>query len=123
MSALFENTLLSVEGFSVSMLFILAASALALGWWIYSMRLPTTRNIPGPWYLKFTNVAVLYAEIRGKRREWVHQLHLKYGPVVQIASNEVSFASYTAAKQIYSTGSRDFAKTELYDQFQQDGHM
>ncbi|KAH0429148.1 hypothetical protein CcaCcLH18_08645 [Colletotrichum camelliae] len=66
---------------------------------------------------------VKYHELSGHKREWIHNLHLRYGPVVQIASNEVSFASYTAAKQIYSSGNKDFQKTELYSLFEQDGHI
>ncbi|CAG9981333.1 unnamed protein product [Clonostachys byssicola] len=106
----------------VSLIVILVV-AIGLGWWLKSLHLPTTFKIPGPWYLKFTNLCVIYVEALGHRREWIHQLHLKYGPVVQIAHNEVSFVSYTAAKQIYVSGSKDFEKTDFYDIFQQRGHI
>ncbi|OLN97909.1 putative sterigmatocystin biosynthesis P450 monooxygenase STCB-like protein 2 [Colletotrichum chlorophyti] len=80
-------------------------------------------KVPGPWYLKGTTALVKYHELKGTKRGWIHGLHLKYGPVVQIGRNEVSCASYTAAKQIYSSGNKKFRKTELYNLFQQDGHI
>lgn len=91
--------------------------------WIRRLKLPAMSKVPGPWYLKATTAFVKYHELRGTKRGWIHSLHLEYGPVVQIGRNEVSFASYTAAKQIYNSGNKEFRKTELYDLFKQDGHM
>lgn len=101
----------------------LIACTLVVVLWVWSLRLQATVKIPGPWHLKFTGIFVKYHELFGHKRRWIHNLHLRYGPVVQIAPNEVSFASYTAAKQIYSTGNKDFRKTELYSLFEQNGHM
>ncbi|KAM0426346.1 hypothetical protein ACHAPT_008387 [Fusarium lateritium] len=81
------------------------------------------RKIPGPLHLKLTTAAVKYHEFVGTKSRWIHNLHLRYGPVVQIGRNEVSFASYTSSKQIYTSGNKDFRKTELYHLFEQDGHI
>lgn len=102
---------------------MLIACTLVVVLWVWNLRLQATTKIPGPWHLKLSAMFVKYHELSGHKREWIHNLHLRYGPVVQIASNEVSFASYTAAKQIYSSGNKDFQKTELYSLFEQDGHM
>ncbi|KAI3528307.1 hypothetical protein CSPX01_16318 [Colletotrichum filicis] len=81
------------------------------------------QGIGHPWHLKFTSLFVKHRELFGQKREWFDNVHLRFGPVVQIACNEVSFASYIAAKQIYGSGSKDFSKTELYSLVQQDGHI
>ncbi|KAF6799538.1 hypothetical protein CMUS01_15621 [Colletotrichum musicola] len=91
--------------------------------WVRRLNLSSMRKIPGPWYLKLTTAFVKYHEFAGTKRGWVHGLHLKYGPVVQLGRNEISFASYTAAKQIYSSGNKEFRKTELYSLFEQEGHI
>ena len=44
-------------------------------------------------------------------------MHLKYGPVVRIAPNEVAFASSAAVKEIYGSGGSGYDKTEFYDMF------
>lgn len=80
-------------------------------------------KIPGPLSLKATSIFNKYHELRGHKREWLHELHSRYGEVVTIAPNEVSFASATGLKTIYSSGSKDFLKTELYNLFRQDGQM
>jgi hypothetical protein len=91
--------------------------------WLRRLKLSSMSKIPGPWYLKLTTLFVKYHEFSGDKALWIHNLHVQYGPVVQIARDQVSFASYTSSKQIYSTGNKDFWKTDLYDCFQQDGHM
>ncbi|KAJ5368155.1 benzoate 4-monooxygenase cytochrome p450 [Penicillium cataractarum] len=80
-------------------------------------------KIPGPLSLKATSIFNKYYELRGQKREWLHELHSRYGEVVTIGPNEVSFASETGLKQIYSSGSKDFLKTELYDLFRQAGQI
>ncbi|KAK7444973.1 hypothetical protein Landi51_08331 [Colletotrichum acutatum] len=102
---------------------VLLACIFIAALWIRTLRLQATAKIPGPWHLKFTSLFVKHRELFGQKREWVHNLHLRYGLVVQVAYNEVSFTSYTAAKQIYSSGNKDFPKTELYSLFQQGGHI
>jgi cytochrome P450 len=40
----------------------------------------------------------------------VHQLHLKYGPVVRVAPNELSFVEAQAWKDVYGHGKPEFRK-------------
>ncbi|WPA99361.1 uncharacterized protein RHO25_003978 [Cercospora beticola] len=79
-------------------------------------------KIPGPWYLKLSTVPLKWHDARGQTRLWVHDLHMRYGPVVAIAPSYVHFATAAAAKIIYTNGGKDFLKTELYDVFRQEGH-
>ncbi|CDO72236.1 hypothetical protein BN946_scf184970.g88 [Trametes cinnabarina] len=60
----------------------------------------------------------MYREFAGKRREWTHHLHLRYGPIVRIAPNEVSFASREAVKEIYTSGGSGFDKARFYTLFE-----
>lgn len=75
------------------------------------------RRIPGPKYSLFTSLPLRYHELRASRTTSVHELHLKYGPVVRIAPTEVSFASPAAIKEIYSSGGSGYDKTTFYDMF------
>lgn len=102
---------------------LLAIPAGVILLWLRRLRIMSMWKVPGPWYLKLTTAFVKYHEFTGHKTAWAYELHIKYGPVVQLGRNEVSFASFTATKQIYNTGNRDFMKTEIYHLFEQDGHM
>lgn len=52
-------------------------------------------------------------EFRANRTRYIHRLHLKYGPAVRIAPDEVSFASATAVKEIYCSGGSGFVSCAL----------
>lgn len=58
-------------------------------------------------------------EFSGKRREYIHELHERYGAVVRLGPNEVSFTSLEAIKEIYSSGGSGYDKTEFYTLFKQ----
>ncbi|EMD39593.1 hypothetical protein CERSUDRAFT_80974 [Gelatoporia subvermispora B] len=73
--------------------------------------------LPGPKFTIFSGLWLMYKEFTRQRRKWLHQLHLQYGPVVRIAPNEVSFASWDALKEIYISGGTGYDKTSFYDLF------
>ncbi|KAI0024972.1 cytochrome P450 3A13 [Xylariomycetidae sp. FL0641] len=75
------------------------------------------RRLPGPRVSLFTSCLLKYHEFRAHRTRYVHSLHLKYGPVVRIAPNEVSFTSQEAIKEIYASGGSGYDKTEFYNLF------
>lgn len=104
-------------------LILLASGSMFLAWTILCrLVLSPVKRIPGPWYLKLTTLFVKYHEFHGTRRVWIHGLHQKYGTTVLLAPNEVSFASATALKQIYSSGGTGFPKTDMYSLFKAYGH-
>ena len=88
---------------------------------LYQRLLNPVSKLPGPWYTKFTSLVIKYHEFSASRRIFVHQLHKEYGPVVRIASNEVSFATLDAIREIYASGGSGYDKTEFYDLFRQFG--
>ena len=75
------------------------------------------RHVPGPPVSLFTSAVLRYHELRCHRTRYVHSLHEKYGPVVRLAPDEVSFSSAAAVKEIYNTAGSGYDKTAFYDLF------
>jgi hypothetical protein len=75
------------------------------------------RRIPGPTVALFTSAVLRWHELRCGRTRYVHALHERYGPVVRLAPNEVSFASAAAVKEIYNSAGSGYDKTDFYDLF------
>lgn len=86
---------------------------------VYLLRclLSPMNKIPGPTLARYTSLILKWHEFNTNRRKYVHDMHLKYGPVVRIAPNEVAFASLGAVKEIYCSGGSGYDKTEFYDLF------
>jgi hypothetical protein len=76
-------------------------------------------EVPGPKYTLFSGIYLMIQEFAGKRREYIHELHKRYGSVVRLGPNEVSFTSSEAMKEIYSSGGSGYDKTEFYTLFKQ----
>jgi Cytochrome P450 len=100
--------------FALAVFFALAT----IFWAVKSLRSPTSR-IPGPTYSIFTSSYLKYKEFSRQRRLYIHELHQRYGPVVRLGPNEVSFATPDAVKEIYQSGGSGYDRTELYDLFKQ----
>lgn len=94
---------------------------LAVIYYIYSKCTSPIAKLPGPLYSIFTPAWLIYQEFSGSRRIFIHDLHLKYGPVVRLGPNEVSFASVESMKEIYTSGGSGYDRTEFYDLFKQFG--
>ncbi|CAM1502849.1 Fc.00g076250.m01.CDS01 [Cosmosporella sp. VM-42] len=75
-------------------------------------------KLPGPLLSNFTSLILKWHELKANRTLYIHALHQKYGPVVRIAPNEVSFTSPAALKEIYGSGGSGYDKTEFYNLFQ-----
>lgn len=76
-------------------------------------------KIPGPAYNIFTSLYLKYNEFTRQRRVYIHSLHQRYGPVVRLGPNEISFATANAVKEIYQSGGSGYDRTEFYDLFKQ----
>jgi hypothetical protein len=68
---------------------------------INNVALSPLRHIPGPLPAKLTKFWLLAIELSGRRALYVHALHQRYGPVVRVGPNELSFASAAAVRDIY----------------------
>ncbi|KAJ5660932.1 uncharacterized protein N7484_000304 [Penicillium longicatenatum] len=62
----------------------------------------------------------VYIARAGHVEDYYLEVHRKYGPIVRIGPNELSFASPEAAVDIFRTGRR-FHKTDFYTTFLPDG--
>ncbi|KFY33217.1 hypothetical protein V494_07827 [Pseudogymnoascus sp. VKM F-4513 (FW-928)] len=87
----------------------------------YRATLAPLSKLPGPWYSRFSDVILMYKEFTAHRRVYIHELHKKFGPVVRLGPNEVSFTSVEALREIYQSGGSGYDKTEFYNLFIQYG--
>lgn len=101
------------------MLSLWAGVILLFGYIVGQGLLSPLSKIPGPWYTRFTSLWLKYQEFTANRRESIHALHKRYGPVVRLGPNEVSFTSLDAIKEIYASGGSGYDKTEFYSLFKQ----
>ncbi|GLA68633.1 hypothetical protein AtubIFM55763_005374 [Aspergillus tubingensis] len=69
----------------------------------YNLLTHPLKDFPGPRTLAASRIPVTYASLKGIQAQWLHNLHLKYGPVVRVAPNELSFIDEQAWKDIYSS--------------------
>ncbi|PCH40542.1 cytochrome P450 [Wolfiporia cocos MD-104 SS10] len=91
---------------------------LGILWIVYDrLLLSPLSKIPGPPLASATRLVLMYYEFTRRRRRWIHQLHVKYGPVVRIAPDEVSFANWDAVKEIYVSDGSGYDKTSFYHLF------
>ncbi|KAI0382942.1 cytochrome P450 3A13 [Hypomontagnella monticulosa] len=98
--------------------FLLGATCLALAiLYIWRCIASPLRTIPGPGLSLFSSWIIKYHEFNAHRTRYVHSLHQKYGPVVRVAPNEVSFATLEGVKEIYGAGGSGYNKTEFYNLF------
>jgi hypothetical protein len=102
-----------IAGLSISIWLIYLLVSSFCGW---------QAQLPGPWYTNITSLVLKYHEFTKNRRLWIHALHQKYGPVVRLAPNEVSFSNIEGMKEIYQSEGSGYDKTEFYDLFTQYGH-
>jgi len=104
---------------------MIAIYLLPIAWVLYTLY-TTNRafqtKVPGPWYTNITSLILKSQEFSGNRRVWIHSLHERYGSVVRLAPNEVSFANLDGLKEIYQSAGSGYDKTEFYDLFKQFEH-
>lgn len=68
---------------------------------IYNIFFHPLRNFPGPFLHCASELPIVIAQINGGRSFRIQSLHAKYGPVVRIAPNHVTFTHPRAFRDIY----------------------
>jgi len=81
---------------------------------------PVPSAIPGPFIARLTSKWILFVDLSGYRGRTVDALHKKYGPVVRLAPNELSFSALPCIRAIYGAGSTCI-KSPAYDYFGREG--
>lgn len=83
---------------------------------IYPLYLHPLSHVPGPIGCKFTRLYLAYYDVLLQRNDKVAEWHRRYGPVICIGANEVSFSDVDLMKEIY--GSRtQYVKSSFFDHF------
>lgn len=67
----------------------------------YMVTLSPLAKIPGPKTRKFSYLPCAFASLKGRESHAVRDLHDKYGPVVRVSPEMVSFIAPTSWKEIY----------------------
>ncbi|CAH0051550.1 unnamed protein product [Clonostachys solani] len=75
--------------------------AYVLGVVIYNLYFHPLAKYPGPFLAKISPIYSIWGLFRGRWPFDVHQLHLKYGPVLRTMPNELTFTDPQAWKDIY----------------------
>ncbi|KAF9463856.1 benzoate para-hydroxylase [Collybia nuda] len=101
----------------VSVLLLVAALVLAIFKVWRSLRRDPLRDIPGPFFARWTPLWLAYHARRGRRYIAVDQLHKEYGTFVRISPNHISVAHKDAIPVIYGQGNNAFHKSQFYDAF------
>jgi hypothetical protein len=116
------NTTLDSAAMTLLSLPIVASATLAGCLFLLLARLRSPMAaLPGPRLSLFTSAVLRYHELRGKRTAYVHEMHLRYGPAVRIAPDEVVLASLEAMREIYLSSGSGFNKSTFYNLFSQFG--
>jgi hypothetical protein len=97
-------------------LVIVAGVSFAAVFVLYRLFFAPLSRLPGPRLTALTKLWIMYHEFKGGRTALIDELHQRYGPIVRISPDEVSFNNHEALKEIYGIKS-DFSKSDFYDMF------
>lgn len=70
------------------------------------------RSFPGPFLARASRKWYQIANFQASKAYWIHAAHSRYGPVIRVAPNELSFADPAAVRQVYT--SKEFVKAETF---------
>ncbi|KAI0418341.1 cytochrome P450 [Xylaria grammica] len=102
--------------FFVGAYWAILVPAFLIGRMAYRRYASPLRSLPGPFLASCTRLWKIRSTV-SENTNWEHvDLHRKYGPVVRIGPNEVSFSSPQVARNLLSAGKR-FYKTDFYSVF------
>lgn len=77
-------------------------ATVTLGVLFYRITFHPLANVPGPRLWAMSRLPFSYNLLRGRLPYRIHEIHLKYGPIVRLAPTEVSFITESAFKDIYT---------------------
>ncbi|KAJ0344631.1 hypothetical protein COL154_004425 [Colletotrichum chrysophilum] len=94
----------------------MATSAWTLWSVVYNLFFHPLARFPGPILARISPLPYVIALLRGRIPFWVKACHDKYGPVVRVSPNELSFDNEAAWKDIYGSrpGHKNFHKDPIH---------
>jgi len=74
-------------------------------------------RFPGPWLAAVSDIWIGWILITGRQIFIFKELHEKYGSIIRVGPNDLSFATVNSYKDIHMKlpGRKTFPKTEFYD--------
>ncbi|KAK6386987.1 hypothetical protein LTS17_000252 [Exophiala oligosperma] len=84
---------------------VLAYLGYQLSLLLYNAWFHPLRKIPGPFFARTTRLWATYWNRQGRRAEQIQAAHQRYGPIVRVGPNQVSFADPDAIPEIYNNPS------------------
>ena len=88
---------------------------------VHKLFLHPLAGYPGPTFAALSDFWYISIFISGSLPSTMERLHMRYGDVVRVAPNELSFATPTAFRDIYSHAAGDrkgFAKSSFYQAYE-----
>jgi hypothetical protein len=103
---------------SLSVIAVLLAISILLVKWLLldPVFLSPLGRVPGPTTFALTRWRLAYEDWKGTSTRTIHELHQRYGPVVRIGPEQISFNSLGALRTIYGPGSK-YGRTAFYRMF------
>ncbi|KAE8548391.1 hypothetical protein TMatcc_010798 [Talaromyces marneffei ATCC 18224] len=120
MEAVLETGMTFVSSLTMRDMLALAVSTTLLvpiTWMIYNLYFHPLARFPGPFWHRATRLAYVIKMNKGTLAFDVLPMHKKYGPVVRIAPNELSFQTPQAWKDIYGHRTGTAAGAEEMDKY------
>ncbi|OTA93459.1 hypothetical protein M434DRAFT_21441 [Hypoxylon sp. CO27-5] len=96
----------SLSPLSGALVVALAGAFYWLGWCIYCIWFHPLAKYPGPRLAAISEIWFIWSWTTGRYPHILEEAHRKYGNIVRIAPNELSFATIQAHRDIYSTPSK-----------------
>ncbi|KAI1129013.1 cytochrome P450 [Nemania abortiva] len=73
-------------------------------------------EVPGPWYARWTDLVAKYYWVTARKPAYIHDLHLKYGPIVRVTPREVYICDPEAVQRVFRI-KNEFPKSKWYLEF------
>jgi hypothetical protein len=96
---------------------LVLASWLLYSYLLYPYYLSPLANVPGPKLAAISRWWIRWVDFGGHRAATLDALHRKYGQVVRIAPNELTFTGTEAMQKIYGAGTTFSKPHHFYDIF------
>lgn len=96
---------------------IALAAWLLYSYFLYPFYLSPFANVPGPKLAAMTSWWIRWIDFGGHRSATIDGLHRKYGRIVRVGPNELSFTGAEALQIIYGAGSAFYKPEYFYNIF------
>ncbi|GKT46108.1 tryptamine 4-monooxygenase [Colletotrichum spaethianum] len=81
---------------------------------IWNLFLSPLTKFPGPRIAALTDWWEVYHTVQCDKFKVIHELHVKFGPVVRVGPNKLSLATPEAFQTIYNKRCQEFLKSDFY---------